>query len=73
MVNQDGNRVVALKCVGCGKTPEQIDDYTPYAEDEGLTNTEYVSREEGTLNTENGHFYCDSCYVSAGMPLGVAP
>lgn len=28
----------------------------------------YVIREEGTYNTENGHFLCDKCYIKYGMP-----
>ncbi len=28
----------------------------------------YVLQEEGTLNTTNGHFLCDKCYIEAGMP-----
>ena len=29
---------------------------------------EYIRREEGTYNKENGHFLCDECYIRAGMP-----
>jgi hypothetical protein len=52
----------------CGRTPDQIDVYVSYAEYEGITPDEYVWREEGTLNMENGHFLCDDCYIKAGMP-----
>lgn len=55
-------------CVGCGKAPNELTCYTPYAREAGVSNEEYVFNEEGTLNTENGHFLCDLCYVKAGAP-----
>jgi hypothetical protein len=57
-------------CFVCLRTPEEILAYTPFAHDAGLTNTEYVIREEGTLNPLNGHFACDACYCDIGMPSG---
>ena len=29
----------------------------------------FVRNEEGTLNTTNGHFLCNKCYIEAGMPV----
>lgn len=29
---------------------------------------DYIREEEGTYNSENGHFLCDNCYIKAGMP-----
>lgn len=55
-------------CTGCGKHPEQIEEYVECAQDEGMTPDAYVRSEEGTYNPENGHFLCTSCYVRAGMP-----
>lgn len=55
-------------CVGCGKPPEQIQEYVEYAADEDMTPDEYVRSEEGTYNKENGHFLCTTCYIKAGMP-----
>ena len=64
----------AAVCVGCGKTPEQLHEYsTAYVGDEQVSAEEYVWREEGTLNQENGHFWCTPCYIKAGTPLGKAP
>jgi hypothetical protein len=45
-----------------------LDDAT-----KGRMRADYVRREEGTFNRENGHFLCDRCYISHGMPLGVCP
>lgn len=28
----------------------------------------FVLKEEGTYNSSNGHFLCNSCYIKAGMP-----
>ncbi len=56
--------------IGCGKTPDELSAYISSAEAEGITPDEYVWKEEGTLNPDNGHFLCDSCYIRAGMPSG---
>lgn len=62
-----------IRCNGCKKHPNDIDEYTYLAELEGYSsNVEFVKREEGTYNRYNGHFWCTSCYIKAGMPLGVA-
>lgn len=55
-------------CMGCNKTPDELDEYVEAAEVEEMTPAEYVASEEGTYNSENGHFLCTSCYVKAGMP-----
>lgn len=57
-------------CTGCGKHPDQIEEYVEIAADEDMTPDAYVRSEEGTYNPENGHFLCTSCYVRAGMPSG---
>ena len=33
-----------------------------------MTPEQFVRREEGTFNIENGHFLCTDCYIAAGMP-----
>jgi hypothetical protein len=55
-------------CSGCSKRPEEIDEYIMAADDEGMTPEQYVREEEGTFNSENGHFLCTSCYVAVGCP-----
>ena len=60
-------------CIGCKKTPEELDEYAYWNTQSGLEANEYVEKEEGTFNPVNGHFYCTECYDKAGMPLGVAP
>lgn len=64
MINPDLKPI----CIGCERTPEEI-GYDEYLE-EGETATEYVIREEGTLNPVNYHFACDACYMRMGMPVG---
>lgn len=62
-----------IRCNGCHLTPEEIEEYWPESTGEsGVCASDYVKREEGTFNPENGHFWCTSCYIKAGMPLGVA-
>jgi hypothetical protein len=55
-------------CIGCDKHPDQLSCYLSCAEAEDLSPDDYVRKEEGTFNPDNGHFLCDNCYISAGMP-----
>ena len=60
------------KCKGCGKRPDEINEYIVAAEDEGITPFQYVRQEEGTYNSKTQLFYCTFCFIKAGMPLGKA-
>lgn len=61
------------KCRGCGKTPDQIMEYKVLAEECGYDSAEQaVKNEEGTYNPATGLFWCTSCYIKAGQPLGKA-
>lgn len=67
-------QTVLARCVGCGRSPLDIEVYVELAEEQGEEITDgFMIAEEGTYNPSNGHFYCDACYIAAGMPLGVAP
>lgn len=55
-------------CVGCERVPEQINEYSEVMTGEEVSPDDYVWKEEGTLNTSNGHFLCTSCYIKAGQP-----
>lgn len=55
-------------CIGCNKTPDELDEYKEAASDYDLTPDDYVRQEEGTFNPENEHFLCTPCYVKAGRP-----
>ena len=66
----EDNDVVVPFCIGCGLTPAQLPEYVELAAEEGISPGEYVRREEGTLNRNNGHFACDTCYIRMGMPVG---
>ncbi len=61
-----------IKCKECGKTPDVIEEYIEMGNEEGIPPKHYVIREEGTLNRKTGFFYCTSCYIKIGMPLGTA-
>jgi hypothetical protein len=54
-------------CIGCNKVPDELSEYVDAAEGE-CSPSEYVMKEEGTYNPENGHFLCTECYITAGMP-----
>lgn len=61
------------RCKGCGKTPEELQEYKELAEVNGYESAEQAVRmEEGTFDPSTGLFYCTACYVKAGMPLGKA-
>lgn len=60
-----------LICVGCGKHPNDLAEYREAAAGEPedyKSAADYVMREEGTLNRQNGHFLCTPCYEKAGQP-----
>ena len=62
-----------IECKCCKKTPEQLSEYVEMVEmGEYATATEAVLDNEGTYNRKTGKFYCTSCYIKAGMPMGVA-
>ena len=57
-----------LICIGCGKTPEQLAEYTDPQIIGDMTPDEYVRIEEGTYNKANGHYACSICYIAMGLP-----
>lgn len=69
-----------IKCKCCGKKPEELSYYVDQAksENEYLKEGEKpytaddIAREDGTYNPKTGMFYCFSCYIKIGMPLGTA-
>jgi hypothetical protein len=61
------------RCVGCGKGPDDLSEYTSAAHKFNMTPVAYVLAHENTLNRSNGHFRCTDCYIRAGQPRGVAP
>ena len=62
-----------LRCNGCKRHPDKISRIDWFAEAEGYSdNAEFVKHAEGTYNPGNGHFWCDECYIKAGVPLGQA-
>ena len=64
---------IEVKCKICGKSPEELVEYKSIAEAEGYeTATKACMAEEGTFNRATGAFYCSSCYIKIGMPLGTA-
>lgn len=64
------DRPSEFRCYKCKRSPEQITEYIVTAKEAGMTPSDYVWQEEGTLNPANGHFACTTCYINAGMPVG---
>lgn len=59
-----------MTCIGCGKHPDEIDEYIESSAEEAMTPVQYVLEEEGTYDKfESERFYCTRCYIEAGMPL----
>ena len=59
-----------MVCIGCDRNPFNIAEYVSAARENEMEPDEWVWNEEGTLNTENGHFACDHCYIELGTPSG---
>jgi hypothetical protein len=59
-----------IKCVGCDKTPADLEEYVEQAADfePPITPAAVVMKYEGTYNPTNGHFACTDCYIKMGMP-----
>jgi len=57
-----------LVCAGCGRKPSEIDEYVTAARVQRCSPDAYVRCEEGTFNSETGHFLCTKCYIEAGLP-----
>ena len=56
------------RCIDCGKTPEELYEYSQEATGSQMKPSDYVWAEEGTLNPDNGHFVCTEDYIKRGMP-----
>lgn len=67
--------LVTLRCVYCAALPEDLAEYDDCRDRDETTGewlesrTAACRREEGTLNSENGHFACSECYIKLGMPV----
>lgn len=68
VVRDDPDRRPQAICTGCNRVPVDISEFAPEFTGEDMSPDDYVWREEGTLNTSNGHFLCTSCYIEAGQP-----
>lgn len=73
-------------CIECNQNGHNISEYKVAVLDELEYDEEipsgnelreavdnYIRREEGTYNRNNGHFWCTECYCKLNCPLGVAP
>ena len=61
-----------MKCNICQRKPEDIEEYQIEAEVNDMTPEQFVIQEEGTYNPVDNIFTCTRCYISIGMPLGMA-
>ena len=61
-----------VRCLECGRRPDQIMEYRRAAVQEDIPPEHYVKANEGTYNREIKKFWCTECYVILGMPEGVA-
>ena len=61
-----------IRCKECGKHPDDIEEYQAYEDHNCISAVEFVQTGEGTYNSGTGFFWCTSCYINIGMPLGTA-
>ena len=59
-------------CIGCGKSPGDIEEYADEALLKRISPERYVKEFESTYNVNNGHFACSQCYMKMGAPIGPA-
>lgn len=57
-----------MKCVKCGKTPNELSEYRDFWKEYGASSAEDMARDDGTYNRETGNFVCTDCYIEIGMP-----
>lgn len=63
----------AVRCKVCKRLPKDISEYQERVQTgEFETEEQAVVRDEGTYNPITKQFYCTTCYVKVGMPLGLA-
>jgi len=58
-------------CKDCKREPNQIPYYNNQAIIENLEPDD-IARDDGTYNFKTREFYCMTCYVARGCPLGTA-
>lgn len=56
------------RCMRCGRTPVEIQEYVDMAIDLGCSPTDAVRQEEGTYDKRSNAFACTECYIAIGMP-----
>lgn len=65
---------ITVRCACCGKEPHELLEYQAIIEEESEyyeSEAQAVIKNEGTYNRFTGAFYCTSCYIKKGMPIGV--
>lgn len=60
------------ECPICGKLASECIPVQVWKGDQGYDSASAMARNDGTYNPYENVFYCTSCYVKIGMPLGVA-
>jgi hypothetical protein len=66
-----GNQDRLPICKICGRKANEIDEYIQAAKNENST-PESIAKGDGTYNFMTNKFYCTTCYVKIGCPLGTA-
>lgn len=63
-----------VQCRGCGRFPDQIDEFVEMAEDEPdfYKTPTAAAKSDGTYNRTTGKLWCSMCYIKHGRPLGKA-
>lgn len=59
-----------VRCIDCGKAPDEIQEYIDAGRENDLTPKSYVEQEEGTYNSANGHFLCTEDFIRREIETG---
>lgn len=68
------NKNITVRCACCGKEAHELLEYQAMVEAEPeyyKSEAQAVIENEGTYNHFTGAFYCTSCYIKKGMPIGI--
>ncbi len=63
---------MAIHCKVCKKEPKDLGSVVYFASLENMEPDEFVKENDGTYNPTTEEFFCNTCYISVGMPLGTA-
>lgn len=63
---------MAIQCKVCKREPKDLGSVVYHAKVEEMEPDEFVKEFDGTYNPQTEEFFCNTCYINIGIPLGTA-